>query len=192
MNYIIPYRQFATSLDTRESSSLIRDAVRGMLYELFDSIQGEDKIIEGIRVAMNRDLPMRMILMTKEAAEKEVNVTRAKERETFKMRMRAMNDEQREITKRLLDLGIADYIITNEDRELIAREYGEPVEKEFEEELPEEGIHMRDLMEDDVPIRDDGEELDIDRGDYGDRVNRPFDDYANTVGNYDDNEGDGI
>lgn len=192
VNYIIPYRQFATSLDTRESSSLIRDAVRGMLYELFDSIQGEDKIIEGIRVAMNRDLPMRMILMTKEAAEKEVNVTRAKERETFKMRMRAMNDEQREITKRLLDLGIADYIITNEDRELIAREYGEPVEKEFEEELPEEGIHMRDLMEDDVPIRDDGEELDIDRGDYGDRVNRPFDDYANTVGNYDDNEGDGI
>jgi hypothetical protein len=199
VRYVIPYRQFATSLDTQKSPSLVRDAVRGMLYELFQSIKGEDKIIEGLRSAMNRDLNMRMILIKKEDAEKEVNVTRTKERETFKMRMRAMNDDQRDITKRLLDIGIAPFIITNEDREIFAREYNyeEPAiqqgntDPEFDEEVPEGGFTRRD-GEDEDGVGDKGLPVETDHGDYGDKDDQPFDDYSNTGGQFDFDEGDGI
>lgn len=199
VRYVIPYRQFATSLDTQKSPSLVRDAVRGMLYELFQSIKGEDKIIEGLRSAMNRDLNMRMILIKKEDAEKEVNVTRTKERETFKMRMRAMNDDQRDITKRLLDIGIAPFIITNEDREIFAREYNyeEPAiqqgntDPEFDEEVPEGGFTRRD-GEDEDGVGDKGLPVETDYGDYGDKADQPFDDYSNTGGQFDFDEGDGI
>lgn len=200
VKYVIPYRQFATSLNTRESPSLVRDAVRGMLYELFDSIKSEDKLIEGLRSAMNRDLTMRLILVKKEDAEREVNITGTKERETFKMRMRSMNDEQREITKRLLDIGIAPFIITNEDREIFAREYNyeEPAiekgntEPEFaDEEVPEGGFVRRD-GEDDDGLGDNGMPVEVDYGDYGDKADRPQDDYSNTGGQFDFDEGDGI
>lgn len=196
---IIPYRTFATSLNTRESGALVRDATRGILYKLFDEIKGEDKLIEGLRLAMNRDLSMRMILIKKEDAETEVNVTRAKERETFKMRMRAMNDEQREVTKKLLDIGIAPFIITNEDREIFAKEYKyeEPAfekgnkDPEFDEEVPEGGFTRRDL-EDDVAVGDNGLPIETDYGDYGDKADRPHDDYSNAGGRFDFDEGDGI
>lgn len=198
VRYVIPYRQFCTSLNTHESAALVRDAVRGILYDLFDSIKTDDKLVEGIRSAMNRDLTMRMILMKKEEAAKVVNVTRTKERETFKMRMREMNDEQREITKRLLDIGIAPFIITNEDREIFAREYNyeEPaIEKgnteEFDEEAPEGGFTRRDGNDDDA-VGDNGLPVEVDHGDYGDKADRPLDDYSNAGGRFDFDEGDGI
>ena len=198
VRYVIPYRQFCTSLNTRESASLVRDAVRGILYDLFDSIKSDDKIVEGIRTAMNRDLALRMILIKKDDAEKEVNITRTKERETFKMRMRSMNDEQREITKTLLDIGIAPFIITNEDREIFAREYNyeeAAIQKgnteEFDEEAPEGGFSRRDGNDDDA-VGDNGLPVEVDHGDYGDRADRPHDDYSNAGGRFDFDEGDGI
>jgi hypothetical protein len=169
-----------------------------MLYELFNTIKGDDKLIEGLRTAMNRDLNMRMILIKKEDAENEVNITRTKERETFKMRMRGMTDEQREITKRLLDIGIAPFVITNEDREMFAKEYNyeevaiEPGNtEEFDEEAPEDGFTRRD-GEDDNGLGDKGLPLETDYGDYGDKADRPLDDYSNTGGQFDFDEGDGI
>jgi hypothetical protein len=152
-----------------------------------------------LRLAMNRDLSLRMILIKKEDAETEVNVTRAKERETFKMRMRGMTDEQREVTKKLLDIGIAPFIITNEDREIFAKEYKyeEPAfekgnkDPEFDEEVPEGGFTRRDL-EDDVAVGDNGLPIETDYGDYGDKADRPHDDYSNAGGRFDFDEGDGI
>lgn len=198
VRYVIPYRQFSTSLNTHENSSLVRDAVRGMLYELFNTIKSDDKLIGGLRTAMNRDLNMRMILIKKEDAENEVNITRTKERETFKLRMRGMTDEQREITKRLLDIGIAPFIITNEDREIFAREYNydEAViqpgnTEEFDEEVPEGGFTRRDGQDDDG-LGNKGLPVETDYGDYGDKADRPLDDYSNTGGQFDFDEGDGI
>ena len=150
-------------------------------------------------MAMNRDLSMRMILIKKEDAEKEVNITRTKERETFKMRMRSMTDDQREITKQLLDIGIAPFIITNEDREIFAREYNYEeaaiqkgnTDPEFDEEVPEGGFTRRDGQDQDG-LGDNGLPVETDYGDYGDKADRPLDDYSNTGGRFDFDEGDGI
>jgi len=112
--------------------------------------------------------------------------------------MREMNDEQREITKRLLDIGIAPFIITNEDREIFAREYNyeEPaIEKgnteDFDEEVPEGGFTRRDGQDDDG-LGDNGLPTETDYGDYGDKADRPLDDYSKTGGQFDFDEGDGI
>jgi len=112
-----------------------------------------------------------------------------------------MNDTQREITKMLLDVGVAAYIITNEDRETFAREYNYPDPEEeynklvqqLDEQKPEDGYNdTRDYVEDGVrPLNVLGEELEVDTGGYGDRAVRPYDDYANMVGDADFDNGYG-
>jgi hypothetical protein len=95
----------------------------------------------------------------------------------------------------LLDIGVAPYVITNEDREMFAREYNYPdPEEEYnqivqqqDEQRPEEGYNdTRDFVEDGVrPLNVFGQEMEVDHGDYGDRYVRPYDDWANMVGDAD-------
>jgi hypothetical protein len=143
-----------------------------------------------------------MILITKEEATKQDSDLRTREREVFKQRMRNMNDTEREATKMLLDIGIAPYIITNEDREIFAKEYRLPdPETEYERAIqeqdtdrPEEGYNaQRDLDEDGAaPVADNGHELPVDGGDYGERRNEPADrDYERQYWTNLD-EGDGV
>lgn len=142
-----------------------------------------------------------MLFYTDEDARRITESARTKEREKFKQTMRSMNDTQREITKMLLDIGVAPYIITNEDREIFAREYNYPdPEEEYiqliqqqDEEKPEEGYNdTRDYVEDGVrPLNVFGQEMEVDHGDYGDRYVRPYDDWANTVGDADFDNGYG-
>jgi len=177
--------------------------VLGLIFELLHeiwSLNNRSEFVKVLKDAMNKDLVMNMILITKDQAERHDNELKAKERETFKLRMRQLNDTDREITKMLLDIGIASYIITNEDRELFAKQYNYPdpeqeyskLEEENDPERPEEGYNsVFDTVDNgDVPTTDDGKELPFDKGDYGDRVERLEIDYEST---YIDNSGeDGI
>jgi hypothetical protein len=113
--------------------------------------------------------------------------------------MRQMNDTEREATKMLLDIGIAPYIITNEDREIFAREYNLPdpeieYEKEQQEadiDRPEEGYNATRDEEDGLAPRVGNVELEYDYGDYGDRREQPYDrDYAPDT--FDDGNGYGV
>lgn len=141
-----------------------------------------------------------MILITKEEATQQESELRTREREVFKQRMRQLDDSQREVTKMMLDIGIAPYVITNEDREIFKREYGiqDPEEaynnimNEQDGDRPEEGYNATRESEEGEPILVNGHELETDNGDYGDRRERPYDggDY-NTVGLNDD-EGFGV
>jgi len=102
-----------------------------------------------------------------------------------------MNDTEREITQRLLELGIADVLISNADRERFAREFSwiEVEENVVDPNRPEEGYAGdRDYVENgDQPIADDGTQLEVDRGFYGDRAVRDYDDYTpQTIFNDDD------
>jgi hypothetical protein len=95
-----------------------------------------------------------------------------------------MTDAEREVSKRLLDLGLGDFLITNVDRERFVREldYKEPLLEEVVVDMdrPEEGYNAeRDYVENgDEPIADDGTQLQVDYGDYGDRTVRDYNDYT--------------
>ena len=185
---IIKFRAFLENVNSFENSSLFRDAVKGRIYELFDSIKS-DGMIEAIRTAMYRDLDMNMILLTKEESERQVELLKAKERDTFKQRMRQLTDSEREISKMLLDIGILDYIVTNEDRKLFAKAFGLPTEINDDDidpdTIPEEGNTNRDYFDDDVQLNENNQPIEPDRGDYGDVRDRPADDYT-VQANYDD------
>jgi hypothetical protein len=142
---------------------------------------------------------MNMILLDEETASKQDRELRARERETFKQRMRAMNDTERNITKMLLDIGIAPYVITTEDREIFAQEYRLPdpedeynrLVEQVDPDRPEDGYGLRDINEgDEAPVGPDGQELEVDNGAYGERAQRPYDDYQ--VINFDFDEGYGV
>jgi hypothetical protein len=192
------YRIAVSTLDMHKSGSLLRDTAKGLLYELSQEI-AKDKnkvnIGKALDDALLKDVVMNMLLYTDEEARRISEAARTKERERFKQRMRSMNDTQREITKMLLDIGVAPYIITNEDRETFAREYNYPdPEEEYakivqqqDEQRPEEGYNdTRDFVEDGVrPLNVLGQEMEVDHGDYGDRYVRPYDDWSNVVGDAD-------
>jgi hypothetical protein len=164
--------------------SLLRDASLGILYEVLHEINKTKELVQIVANALNTNLSLTMILYTKTQAEKETMELRAKERDLLKFRLRQMDDTQREITKMLLELGFGE-IVGKGDREIFAREYNVDVDR------PEEGYNAtRDYDDDDVPVQN-GIEMTVDAGDYGDRAVRDNGDYANH-GNVDDGEGFGF
>lgn len=188
---IAKYRNLSVHLDSRMSASLYRDAAKGIMFELLRDIDkhaNKNGLMSELSSAFQKDLTFNMLLLNKIDAEKEFSELRTRERETFKKRLRQMNDTEREATKLLLDIGIAPYIITNEDRELFAREYRLPdpeaeyivAAAETDENMPEDGYNAtRDYIENgDVALNEKGQEMEVDYGDYGDRSVRPYNDYG--------------
>jgi ribosomal protein S30 len=106
-----------------------------------------------------KDLALFALLAQLKDVRTETNTLRAKERHLFTDRLREMTDSQRQITKDLLDRGMAPYIITNADRDVFAaqieRELG-PLEEDIGVGAP------RDSPDDD--------DRNADQGDYGDHT----------------------
>jgi hypothetical protein len=125
---------------------------------------------------------MNMILLTKDASEKEVEILRSKERDLLKSRLRNMDDRGREVMKSLLDIGISQYLVTNEDRRFFAKELHMETNlgdnEEAETNIPEGGFTNRDYVDSDQQLNVNGLPIEPDRGDYGDVRDRPFDDYS--------------
>ena len=126
-----------------------------------------------------------MILVKPKDAENEQNILRARERETLKERLRGMNDSEREITQKLVDIGIAPYIITHSDRDLFKQEYNIKEENDVfangivDDNLPEEGYNdTRDYEDDNEPVAANGQPMNVDNGDYGDMAQRDMNDYT--------------
>ena len=197
------YRTISVFLETTINKSLLRDAVRGVLYELFHDIVKEKNksgLLAALQTAVQRDLVLSMILLTKDQATSQDSDLRTRERELFKTRMRNMNDTEREATKMLLDIGIAPYIITNEDREIFAKEYRLPdpelayarEEQEADIDRPEEGYNAERDTEDDQAAIVNGIEQQVDYGDYGDRREERFNRDYETNQDFDYDEGYGV
>jgi hypothetical protein len=196
----IELRQALVLLDTTIDPSLLRDTVRGLIFKFLHSVSKDPNTELKLQFALRRDVVLRMVLLRREEAEKVQNSLRAKERETFKQRMRQMPDQEREVTKQLLDIGLAGYIITNEDRRIFAKEQ-EIVDqdeetlrgiRDMDENMPEDGHNAnRDVEDGQAPFGENGRELETDYGDYGDRADRDTGDYGEDR-RYDFGEGDGV
>jgi len=192
---LIDYRTKSVYLTS--DKVLTKDIAIGLVYELLEKISKSNALVKVITEAVKRDVVLQMIFLTSEEAVRENEALRTAERETLKKKLRSMNDTSREITKMLLDIGIADFLITNADREFFARQYANTKtqleeSKEIDGDMPEDGYNdTRDYVENgDVPLGDGGVELQVDYGDYGDRAVRDYGDYENT-GVVDDGEGFG-
>ena len=172
-------------IDISEPDSMIRDIAKGYFFELMHIVKAHSPLVRLVNAALQTDLTLKMALLSKDVAEKEDFELRAKERNTLKSSLRSMTDVERELTQRLLELGLADFIITNIDRERFVRElnFKDPVlEEDLPEDIniPEEGYNNdRDYVENgDQPQAEDGTLLQVDYGDYGDRAVRDYNDYT--------------
>jgi len=177
-NYIENTRpEVANSYD---DLALLRDYRKGILLE-FLSIS----LNPNFERAIQKDIYIRSMLSTAEENRKTIDTLSAREREEFKVRLRRMPDTQREITKTLIDLHLAPYLITKDDREMFVKELqtelepptdnplDAPGEQEPPENVPEEGLHdERDIgPQGEVPVNGE-QELEYDYGDYGDLRSR--------------------
>lgn len=164
--------------------SLLRDYLKGMLIELVAALNADGVSYSLLEKSFADDVAIRALTTKADEAKRNVDVLKARERETFKERMRRLPDAQREITKSLIDLGIAPYLITRDDREAFMRQFQEEVAAAeaapaapLPLDVPEEGANAdRDVgPQGEAPLDADGNELEDDYGDYGDRRARNAD-----------------
>lgn len=160
------FRAACVTLQTRIPDELLRDSVRGILYQLLHLIADNESMTKKLVSAMKQDITLRMLMTDKESALKEDQGLRAREREVLKSRLREKNDAEREVLKLLLDIGIAPYIITNKDREQFAKESEDGVIVETEQERPEGEYDV---------IQGQDEDRDIEDNENGMRYNRTED-----------------
>ena len=150
-------------LETRIHPSMLRDSARGLLFVFLNDMNEDNQRV--LLDSLKSDLVLRMLLMKPEDAEKEDMGLRARERDLLKSRLRQKSDAEREVLKMLLDIGISSYIITNEDRQMMAKESEDSVIPEMDERP--EGEYDNILGND-----DDG---DIENNENGIRGDRDFD-----------------
>jgi hypothetical protein len=116
-----------------------------------------------------KDIALFAMLASLKDAKTETNTLKAKERHLFTDRMREMTDSQRQITKDLLDRGMAPYIITKKDRDTFAAQLEREIEPIMEADLPVVDGDAGVGAPRDVPDDDD---FNADHGDYGDHLAR--------------------
>ena len=157
------------TIDPTQKADDLRDITKGYVFELMKEIN-KDAIKKTKLDAMKKnDLALMMLTADVAKATEITNTLKAKERITFTERFRMMTDADREITKELVDRGLAPYIITKQDRILFARQVGEQ-----QQENEDVGVGRPVDYEDqgDLPVNEDL----VERGNYGDYSNAPNND----------------
>jgi hypothetical protein len=150
------------TLDPDQKPDELRDITKGYVFEIVKEI-GKDPIKKTKFDAMRKDdLAMMMLTADVKAAAATTNSLKAKERITYTERLRLMTDADREITKDLIDRGLAPYIISTKDRILFAKEVG----AEEDAVDPDLGVGLT-IDEDDVGALPQFEDMRT-RGNYGD------------------------
>jgi hypothetical protein len=167
------------------SPSLLRDFYKGLLRQFSVLLAGTPAAV-ALERAFSKDFAVKSLLSSAAENGNAVESLRAREREEFKARLRRMPDALRDISKTLIDLGLAPYLINTGDRERFMREIrdGEPAAAVAEPDDPllapaDEGEDghppnvERDLSaQGEAPVTEEGVELEADYGDYGDRRGR--------------------
>jgi hypothetical protein len=150
------------ALDTSQKPSLLRDISEGLLNETMATIVRNPEMRRAYDQLREKDITLFALLASLKDARTETNTLRAKERHLFTDRLRDMTDSQRQITKDLLDRGMAPYIITNEDRDVFAQQLQRELEPLLEADLDVGVGAPRDAPDDD--------DRNADQGDYGDHT----------------------
>jgi hypothetical protein len=110
----------ARTLDPAASSDLLRDITKGYIRELLDVIAKDPEMRRIYDKVRGEDVMFYSVLTPVTTARTETNTLRAKERFAVTDRLRGMTDSDRDITKQLMDRGLAPFIVTVADRDLFA------------------------------------------------------------------------
>ena len=116
------------TIDVTQPPDLLRDIAEGLVKEMVATIARDPIKKRAYEEFREKDITLFALLATLKDAVVETNTLRAKERHLFTDRMREMTDSQRQITKDLLDRGMAPHILTNADRDV----YAAQIERELE------------------------------------------------------------
>ena len=171
--------------------SFMRDVYRGFIFELSQKISENQAVQTQFERVYKLDMAVRALVSSASENRVAVDAHKALERDEFRLRLRRLPDSLRDITTKLIDLGLAPYLITKDDREAFMKELqermdgGPPTDNplvsssdqpEAEGDVPEEGLNdERDVGPDgEVPMAGE-QELEVDYGDYGDRRGRMAD-----------------
>jgi hypothetical protein len=167
----IPLRR----LDPTESADVLRDACLGYLYTELNEIQATPAKNNRLEQMKTVDVALYTLTAVYTEQKKEVNKLRAKERLTLVERLARKSDQERADISELLQIGLAPYIMTNQDRVLFAREAEQLSEQVRTDMTREEAQRDLDAETGVGAPRDffDQGEGDADRGDYGDYYNQP-------------------
>jgi hypothetical protein len=153
------------TIDPGQKNDDLRDITKGYVYELTKEITKDPLTKTRLDAMKKNDLALMMLTADVKKAAEVTNTLKAKERITFTERFRMMTDADREITKELVDRGLAPYIITKQDRVLFAREVAEQQEEKDEDVGVGRPIDYEEQGE--LPVNQDI----VERGNYGDYSN---------------------
>ena len=145
------------------SEAILGNVMDGLLRRLYIEIEKSEPFLRTYEELIQSDSTLFSVTKKVEEAKKDSNKLRAKERHTFTDILRNQTDQDRQITKELIDLGLAPYLITNVDRDRFAQQLEDelrPDVNEVDETEPDVGVG--------IPQTGDGEEEDLpDDGNYG-------------------------
>jgi hypothetical protein len=152
------------TIDVSQPADLLRDIAEGLVKETMATIARDPIKRRAYEELREKDITLFSLLSSLKDATTETNTLRAKERHLFTDRMRDMTDSQRQITKDLLDRGMAPHILTNADRDIFAAQLERELTPLAEvEPNPDIGVGApRDAPDDD--------DRNADQGDYGDHT----------------------
>jgi hypothetical protein len=164
-----PYREFVLKIDSSSDSSFIRDSVKGMYFKLLGELGPKE--YEILHDAEKKDLALSMLFLDIKSVTNEVEKLSSREREEFKRRLKNKSDLERELSKSLLAIGVAEYVITVKDRKALEEEYlaqQMPAEEEDDFERPESRQIDNVGIEDDerAPAEHDSPNNDVETSEY--------------------------
>ena len=168
------------SINPEQSPDDLRDIAQGYVFELLRAIQADPVKRVKLESMKEKDITLYVLLADVKKAKTSVNTLRARERNEFTSRMAAMTDMEREITRDLLDKGLAPYITTNKDRELWSKQLERELDIRDDEVFDvdadiagrEEGVGLAHDFEDQGEVPVEG----ADNGNYGDYQAQPVND----------------
>jgi hypothetical protein len=144
------------SIERDISESLFKNIAEGFAREQIKDAEAIPVNKEKLNTMKTKDLSMFVLLSNYSESKKLKNTLRAKERTTIVERLSEKSDAERQVTQSLMAIGLAQFILTNKDRESLAES------ERIRELLGDTGVGLpRDPAE-------DGEEVyGGDDGDYG-------------------------
>jgi len=167
-----------------QSESKLRDIGRGFLTETMATITKDAVKKTKFEAQRFNDVALYTLLADYKKEKAEVNKLRAAERIKFVQRMAQKSDQEREVIQDLLAIGLAPYVMTNQDRIELAQEA-----QRLQEEVYKEDDMIAETGDADVGVGqphdyyDQGDEDNrgADNGDYGDYLGMPGNDGRDAV-----------